>query len=56
MDMWYLILAIGFLAVVFYVFFFSTKKNDKPVESYVCDVCGEHHCICRKEEDGTQQG
>jgi hypothetical protein len=51
--MWYIVLALGFLAALFYIVFFSTRKTEEPVDSYVCDVCGEHHCTCRKEEGGS---
>ena len=26
------------------------KKEAPPADTYVCDVCGEKHCTCRKEE------
>jgi Na+/H+-dicarboxylate symporter len=26
------------------------KKEEPPADTYVCDVCGEKHCTCRKEE------
>ncbi|MFZ7110796.1 MAG: hypothetical protein ACOWYE_03850 [Desulfatiglandales bacterium] len=26
------------------------KKEVVPQDTYICDVCGERDCICRKEE------
>lgn len=43
--------------------FFLFRKN-KPAEragtpaveaTYICDQCGEHECICRKEENGQDK-
>ncbi|MBS0013295.1 MAG: hypothetical protein KFF46_04920 [Desulfobacterales bacterium] len=43
--------------------FFLYKKNrpgqpaDTPAveATYICDQCGEHECICRKEENGQSK-
>ena len=48
-----LILAAAAAAIVFYL---RMQKTDATADSnqvdatYVCDVCGEHECICRKED------
>ena len=42
--------AIVVAAVVIYR---TAKRRPPDTESYVCDVCGEHECICRKEEKGA---
>ncbi|MGM0454347.1 MAG: hypothetical protein ACQERN_14415 [Thermodesulfobacteriota bacterium] len=48
-----LILAAAAAAIVFYL---HMQKRNASVDSdqvdatYVCDVCGEHECICRKED------
>ncbi len=45
----YLILVIGCAGVVGYLIF--RRKNKKEVQdTYVCDICGEKECLCRKEE------
>jgi hypothetical protein len=25
------------------------KRKDPPVDTYVCDICGQKHCDCRKK-------
>ena len=48
-----LILAAVAAAIVFYL---RIKKPDTAADknqvaaTYVCDVCGEHECICREEK------
>lgn len=44
-----LLVAVVVLAVAV---FRILKRRPAHSESYVCDVCGEHECICRKEEEG----
>ena len=40
--------------VVFSVVIYRIVKRRPPnTESYVCDVCGEHECGCRKEDQGA---
>lgn len=49
-----LILAAAAAAIVFY--YLRMQKTDASTDSkqidatYVCDVCGEHECICRRED------
>ncbi len=48
---WTLFLLLIFALAVVYFF---RKKMEKPpppplVESYVCDICGQEDCLCRKE-------
>jgi hypothetical protein len=46
----YLILVVVCAAVVGYLMF--RQKNKKaPQDTYVCDVCGEKECLCRKVEE-----
>ena len=50
--MWAFLLAAAI--VVFAVVIYRIVKRRPPnTESYVCDVCGERECICRKEEKGA---
>jgi hypothetical protein len=27
----------------------KTKRKELPNETYICDVCGDKDCVCRKE-------
>jgi hypothetical protein len=36
--------------VVGYVIFRSRNKK-APQDTYVCDICGQKECLCRKEEE-----
>ncbi|MCF8036313.1 MAG: hypothetical protein K9K62_05550 [Desulfobacteraceae bacterium] len=48
-----LILAAAAAVIVFYLRMQKTDASgdSKQVDAtYVCDVCGEHECICRKED------
>jgi hypothetical protein len=38
--------------IAFFILKKPRQEEDQPVESYVCDICGERHCDCRKEESG----
>lgn len=39
--------------VVFALVIWGIVKRTSPkTEKYVCDVCGERECLCRKEEKG----
>ena len=52
-----LILAAAAAAIVFYM---RMQKKDTSADrnqvdaTYVCDVCGEHECICREEKHPDQ--
>jgi len=49
--MWLLIvLIIVGAALGVYFVFLQTRKIEQPPDTYVCDVCGEHECICHKED------
>lgn len=37
--------------ILVYLLFWRDKKEVPPGDSYVCDVCGEKHCICHKENE-----
>ena len=43
----YLVL-IGVCAVVVGYLTFRQKNKKKPQDTYVCDICGEKDCLCRK--------
>ena len=43
----YLIAVIVCIAAVGYLIFLQ-KKRKKPQDTYVCDICGEKDCLCRK--------
>ena len=47
--MWAVILLILCAAVVAFVLFSKKKTEGPPQDTYVCDICGEKECICRKE-------
>jgi len=47
--MWLLIALILCAAGSVYVFLRLRKKTRVPHDTYVCDVCGETECLCRKE-------
>ncbi|MFP3981338.1 MAG: hypothetical protein ACLFUY_08090 [Desulfobacterales bacterium] len=53
-----LILAAAAAAIVFYLRMqktTDTSADGKQVDAtYVCDVCGEHECICREEKHPDQ--
>jgi hypothetical protein len=52
--MWLLIVLIIIGAALgAYFVFLQTRKIEEPPDTpdtYVCDVCGEHECICHKED------
>ena len=50
--MWIIILiAVLVAAASAYVIFNKKEKPGTPAhDTYVCDVCNEKECICRKEE------
>jgi len=43
----YLIAVIVCIAAVGCLIFLQ-KKRRKPQDTYVCDICGEKDCLCRK--------
>lgn len=45
-----LLVVIVILAVVISRFL---KKKPNPRDNYICDVCGEHECLCHKEDKGA---
>lgn len=48
-----LILAAAAAAIVFYLRMQKTEThadNNQVDATYVCDVCGEHECICREDD------
>jgi len=56
--MWTLILFIALIAAMAFWISKKTRKPfpshkerpvDSPHETYVCDICGEEGCTCRKE-------
>ena len=47
--MWEVIIVVFLAALLIYVLTRKTKKNEPPKETYVCDVCGDKDCVCRKE-------
>jgi len=49
--MWFVILLILCAAVAAFLLFGRKKAETLPQDTYVCDVCGEKECICRKEGD-----
>ena len=49
MEMWTIILIVLFVAALVFVLQKKVKNVEPPQETYVCDVCGEDVCICRKE-------
>jgi hypothetical protein len=49
--MWIIIIVFLFAAVVAYVIFSKKKPVSPPRDTYVCDVCNERECICRKQEE-----
>ncbi len=54
--MWLLIALIIFGAALAAYFLFRTRKIEKPHDTYVCDICGEHECLCRKEDPSGPGG
>ena len=50
-DMWLWIMLILCAAIVGYVTLRSKKGKERPPDHYVCDICGERDCLCRKEEE-----
>lgn len=42
------IIAFAFFFVVFYK---KTDDNNTHTVTYICDHCGEKHCICHKKDD-----
>jgi hypothetical protein len=50
--MWIILLAVLFAAAVAYVILSRKKPDAPPHDTYVCDVCHEQECICRKEKKG----
>jgi len=48
--MWWIIGIIVLAACGALYFFVSSKTGTPPEDTYVCDICGEKHCICHKEE------
>jgi len=48
--MWLITIVVVLFAVALaYVVFRKKKPDTPPHETYVCDVCNERECICRKE-------
>jgi len=47
--MWLVILLILCAAVAAFMLLSRKKAKNHPQDTYVCDVCGEKECICRKE-------
>lgn len=45
----YLILVIVCAGVIGYLLF-RRKREKEPLDTYVCDVCGEKECLCHKVE------
>jgi hypothetical protein len=49
--MWFVILLILCAAVIAYLLLRRKGETEIVQDTYVCDVCGEKECICRKEEE-----
>jgi hypothetical protein len=45
----YLIAIVACAVVVGYLIF-RRKSSKEPQDTYVCDICGERECLCRKVE------
>ena len=50
-HMKYLLLSVILVCILVYAVLKMSGKKDPDVDTYVCDVCGERHCVCHKEED-----
>jgi hypothetical protein len=51
-PMWLIsIIVVLFAAALAYVIFSKKKPVSPPRDTYVCDVCNERECICRKQEE-----
>jgi hypothetical protein len=46
---WGIIVFFLLAGILVYVLIGKTKKAKPPDVTYVCDACGEHDCICRRE-------
>ena len=49
--MWFfIILVVAVLVVLWYRRGQGSEEDNEPVDTFVCDQCGEQECICHKEE------
>ena len=49
--MWLLIaLIVVGVGLAAYFLLFQTRKLEEHPDTYVCDICGEHECLCHKED------
>ena len=52
--MHWIILAILGVIIVFLFFRFIVHRKEDSIDQpivYICDECGEQHCICHREDD-----
>ena len=48
--MWIILVFIVVAAAAAYVIYRRMGSGSLPKDTYVCDLCGERHCICHLEE------
>ena len=48
--MWWIIVILAIAGGCVLYFYVRSKTEIVPEDTYVCDICGEKHCICHKEE------
>lgn len=48
--MWWIIAILVIAGICLLYYLARSKKEIVPEDTFVCDVCGEKHCICHKEE------
>ena len=49
-NVWFLIILILCAAIAVFLALRRKKSEDPPLDTYVCDICGEKDCLCRKEQ------
>jgi hypothetical protein len=47
--MWEVVIVILLAGLLVHVLTRKTKRKELPNETYICDVCGDKDCVCRKE-------
>lgn len=54
MNMGWVVAILIVAGVLAFYGFRRARMNNVPQDTFVCDICGEKHCICHKEEETSQ--
>ena len=49
--MGWILLILGIAGACAIYLYARSKREVVPEDTFVCDTCGEKHCICHKEEE-----